>query len=71
MAESPSRSLWRRPLAREISIILLLKLIILLGIKAVWFSAPTVPENGSARTGTHLLGELPSPAPLSPPLKEL
>ncbi len=47
---------WRIPLVREIAVILLLKLAILLVIKAVWFDAPSVPEHGSTRVGAHLLG---------------
>lgn len=55
----PSRSSpWRIPLVRELTVILLLKLAILLTIKAIWFDAPTVPENGSERVGAHLLGSV-------------
>ena len=36
-------------LVREIALILLVKLAILLGIKATWFDAPTLPQNGSER----------------------
>ncbi|MBV2131956.1 hypothetical protein KRX52_03980 [Pseudomonas sp. MAP12] len=54
------QSPWRIPLVREIGIILLLKLVILLTIKAVWFSEPTVPANGSQRVGAHLLGTPPA-----------
>lgn len=37
-------------------VILLLKLAILLVIKMVWFSEPTIPLDGSERVGAHLLG---------------
>lgn len=49
--------LWQRPLIRELAIILLLKLIILILIKTVWFDAPTVPQDGVNRVEKHLLGE--------------
>lgn len=56
---------WRIPLAREIGIILLAKLVILMTIKAVWFTEPTVPENGAARVSERLLGP-PKTSPASP-----
>lgn len=46
----------RHRLAKEISLILVIKLILLMGIKTFWFDAPTVPRDGSAKTGQHLLG---------------
>ncbi|MOA11846.1 hypothetical protein D3C78_1318050 [compost metagenome] len=55
---------WRIPLVREIAVVLLLKLALLLVIKAVWFDAPSVPEHGSQRVGAHLLGSA-EPKPLS------
>ena len=58
MASRPT-SPWRLPLVREITAILLLKLALLLGIRAIWFDAPTIPENGSERVGAHLLNESP------------
>jgi hypothetical protein len=56
MSSPPRSSPWRIPLVRELAIILLLKLAILLAIKAVWFSEPAVPEHGSEQVGNHLLG---------------
>ncbi len=56
MSSLPRPSPWRIPLVRELAVILLLKLAILLTIRALWFGAPTVPENGSERVGRHLLG---------------
>lgn len=64
MPQVPPQSPWRIPLVREIGVILLLKLVILLGIKAVWFSEPTVPANGSERVSERLLGT-PRPSPAS------
>lgn len=54
--QSSNRSLWRIPLIREIACIVLVKLVLLLGIKAYWFSAPTVPVDGTARVAERLLG---------------
>jgi len=56
MPQVPPQSPWRIPLVREIGIILLVKLAILLTIKAVWFSEPTVPVNGSELVSERLLG---------------
>ncbi|WP_236715577.1 cytochrome oxidase putative small subunit CydP [Pseudomonas sp. BMS12] len=44
---------------REITAILLIKLALLLAIKAIWFDAPTIPENGAARVDAHLFNESP------------
>lgn len=49
-------SVWRIPLVREIAAIVLIKLVLLFSIKAIWFDAPTVPEDGMNRVATHLLG---------------
>jgi len=43
-------------LAKEIGLILLVKLVLLLGIKTLWFDSPTVPVDGDVKTGQHLLG---------------
>ena len=37
-ARQPSASVWRIPLVREIAVILLIKLTLLLSIKAIWFN---------------------------------
>lgn len=65
MPHVPPQSPWRIPLVREIGIILLVKLAILLTIKAVWFTEPTMPENGTERVSARLLGS-PLAAPASP-----
>ncbi|MFR0687986.1 cytochrome oxidase putative small subunit CydP [Enterobacterales bacterium AE_CKDN230030158-1A_HGKHYDSX7] len=54
-AQAPSP--WKVPLVRELAIILLIKLALLLVIKAVWFDQPTVPADGSRVTSQHLLGD--------------
>ncbi|HIE0070018.1 TPA: cytochrome oxidase putative small subunit CydP [Pseudomonas aeruginosa] len=51
---------WKIPFVRELTIILLIKLALLLAIKAIWFDQPTVPDDGSRLTSQHLLGESPS-----------
>lgn len=59
MPNDAPKSPWRIPLVREIGIILVVKLVILFRIKAIWFSEPTVPVNGSARFDAHLFGTPP------------
>ena len=61
MSHTPPQSPWRIPLVREIGIILLIKLAILLTIKAVWFTEPTVPVNGSERISERLFGPATQP----------
>nr|WP_298173873.1 cytochrome oxidase putative small subunit CydP [uncultured Pseudomonas sp.] len=61
MTDNAPKSPWRIALVREISVILLIKLIILFSIKAIWFTEPTVPENGSERFADHLFGHLAAP----------
>lgn len=56
-------SIWRIALVREISAILLIKLVLLLSIKAIWFDAPTVPEDGLNRVAHHLLSNAGSQSP--------
>ena len=46
---------------------LLIKLALLLGIKAIWFDQPTLPENGTERLDSHLFSR---PATPSSPLAE-
>lgn len=61
----PPKSPWRIPLVRELAAILLLKLVLLLVIKHIWFDAPTVPPDGTAQVAAHLLrpaATQPSPA---------
>lgn len=42
-------------LVKELAIILLVKLVVLLTIKHFWFTAPTVPENGTQHVIERLL----------------
>lgn len=60
---------WKIPLAREIAVILVIKLALLLAIKAIWFDHPTVPVDGERQVSAHLLGNalpLPTPAKETP-----
>jgi hypothetical protein len=59
MSKDAPKSLWRIPLARDIGIILVIKLLILLSIKVIWFSDPAVSINNSERVDAHLFGTPP------------
>jgi len=48
----------KKPLAREITVILLLKLVLLLGIRALWFEAPAPIAGDNAKVGQHMLGSV-------------
>lgn len=62
----PRRPLISSPaLVREIACILLVKLLLLWGIKTLWFDAPTVPRDGAARTASRLL-DAPAARPTPP-----
>lgn len=58
-----TRSIWKIPLVKELAIILLLKLIILISIKAFWFNEPTVPVDGTDKVSERLLGTTPNHTP--------
>ncbi|MFW9606452.1 MAG: cytochrome oxidase putative small subunit CydP [Pseudomonas sp.] len=64
MSHPRPSSPWRLPLVRELAAILLIKLALLLGIRALWFNEPTLPVNGTQRTSDHLF----TPAPTAPPV---
>ena len=47
----------KKPLAKEIAVILLIKLVLLMGIRSLWFDEPSVvAADGAAQVGQHLLG---------------
>ncbi|TCH63070.1 cytochrome oxidase putative small subunit CydP [Acinetobacter sp. ANC 4862] len=48
-------------LVREITIILIIKIVILLTIKHIWFDAPTIPKNFDNQVAEHIAG---SPSPI-------
>ena len=47
-------------LVREITIILIIKVVILLTIKHIWFDAPTIPKNFDNQVAERIAGN-PSP----------
>ena len=49
-----------RNVSREIAIILIIKVVILLTIKHIWFDAPTIPKNFDNQVAEHIAGN-PSP----------
>ena len=49
MSQPSKSSPWRIPLVRELVVILAIKLGVIIGIKALWFTEPTVPENGTEK----------------------
>jgi hypothetical protein len=67
--QASNASVWRIPLVRELAVILLIKLVLLLVIKHIWFAAPTVPFAGTAQVAAHLLAAAP-PTPPLPALEE-
>ncbi|PWU26397.1 hypothetical protein DK254_27895 [Pseudomonas sp. RW407] len=62
-----SASIRSPKLVRELAAIVLIKLALLLAIKAIWFDHPTLPVEGERQVSAHLLG---TPAPTSTPAKE-
>ena len=50
--------LLNKKLAREIGIILVVKVIVLLTIKQIWFSAPTIPVDNASSTAQHISGTI-------------
>ncbi len=43
-------------LVREITIILIIKIVLLLTIKHIWFDAPTIPKNFDNQVAEHIAG---------------
>ncbi|MBD1550089.1 cytochrome oxidase putative small subunit CydP [Pseudomonas typographi] len=56
----------KSPLGKEITLILLLKLVLIIGIKCLWFSTPAAAVSDSAVVSQHLLAT-PSVTPENPP----
>ncbi len=44
-------------LVREITIILIIKVVLLLTIKHIWFDAPTIPKNFANQVAEHIAGD--------------
>lgn len=45
-----------KKLVREIALILTIKVVCLLVIKAIWFDAPTIPKNIDHQVAQHIAG---------------
>ncbi|ENX13642.1 hypothetical protein J2X86_001914 [Acinetobacter lwoffii] len=52
---------FNKRLVREITIILIIKIVLLLTIKHIWFDAPTIPKNFDSQVAEHIAG---SPSPI-------
>ena len=52
---------FNKRLVREITIILIIKIVLLLTIKHIWFDAPTIPQNFDSQVAEHIAG---SPSPI-------
>ena len=50
-----------RKLVREITIILIIKIVILMTIKHIWFDAPTIPKDFDNQVAERIAG---SPSPI-------
>ena len=50
-----------RQLVKEITIILIIKIVLLLTIKHIWFDAPTIPKNFDNQVAERIAG---SPSPI-------
>ncbi|URM42437.1 cytochrome oxidase putative small subunit CydP [Acinetobacter sp. AS23] len=44
-------------LIKEITIILIIKIVLLLTIKYIWFDAPTIPKNFDNQVAEHIAGD--------------
>ncbi|OCZ70047.1 cytochrome oxidase putative small subunit CydP [Acinetobacter pittii] len=44
-------------LVKEITIILIIKIVFLLTIKHIWFDAPTIPKNFDNQVAEHIAGD--------------
>ena len=49
-----------RRLIREITIILILKVVLLMVVKHIWFDAPTIPKDFNNQVAERIAGDLPN-----------
>lgn len=56
----------RHPLAKDIGLILLIKLVLLMGIRSVWFDTPVEVKEDGVQAGLHVLGAPPEPSEKNP-----
>lgn len=47
--------MFKSSLRRDVVLVLVVKVALLMVIRNLWFDAPSIPENGSARVAEHLL----------------
>lgn len=47
---------FNQKLVREITIIVIIKIVLLLTIKHIWFDAPTIPKNFDNQVAEHIAG---------------
>ncbi|OAL79785.1 hypothetical protein AY606_03785 [Acinetobacter sp. SFB] len=47
---------FNQKLVREITIILIIKIVLLLTIKHIWFDTPTIPKNFDSQVAEHIAG---------------
>lgn len=55
-----------KPLAREIAVVLVLKLVLLVGIRLVWFGPAADVKDDGTNLGRHLFGTPSAPLEKSP-----
>lgn len=56
----------KHPLAKDISLILLIKLVLLMGIRSVWFDAPVEVKDDGVQAGLYLLSTPSAPSEKNP-----
>jgi hypothetical protein len=56
----------KHPLAKDIGLILVVKLVLLMGIRSVWFDAPVEVKDDGVQVGLHVLGAPPEPSEKNP-----
>lgn len=49
-----------RRLIREITIILIIKVVLLMVVKHIWFDAPTIPKDFNNEVAERIAGDLPN-----------
>lgn len=67
IAAPARRKAWRSPLKREIALALLIKLALLMGIKAMFFSHPVGKQEAALRLGSMIDGASAGHPPASQP----
>ncbi len=47
--------MFRSSLRRDVVLVVVIKVVLLMAIRFVWFDTPGIPDNGSVRVADHLL----------------